>query len=242
MESRRQEIRETLLIATAILCLGLTTALWLHVRNQLGEIRETQREMATDMASLRGASTIDITGAPSQGRPDAAVTLVEFSDYECPFCIRHFSQTMPQLRANYIENGKILYVFKDLPIDQLHPAAIGAHQAARCAAEQDKFWALHQRLFSAPGTHGADAIDARAQEAGLDLASFKACIASGRTTASVRESVALAQSLGASGTPSFFIGLRKKGTNEVQVLKTISGAHPYEEFEKAIASVAAIAG
>ena len=106
----------------------------------------------------------------------AKVALVEFSDYECPFCIRHFTQTMPQIQANYVDTGKIRYVFKDFPIDQLHPGAFQAHVAARCAAEQDRFWDLHRRLFSAPGTHEPPLLTARAQEAGLNVAQVTAAL------------------------------------------------------------------
>jgi protein-disulfide isomerase len=130
-------------------------------------------------------------------------------------------------------------VFKDFPIDQLHPAAIRAHQAGRCAAEQNRFWEMHQRLFSAPGTHGDEALEARAREAGLDLTQFRDCLSSGRTTAAIRESVGLAASLGANGTPAFFLGLRDPETDHVRIVRGISGAQPLEVFENAIAEVAA---
>jgi protein-disulfide isomerase len=224
----------------AVLALIASLAVWLSVRADLGEIRTTQRQLAADLASLRGP-TIDVTGAPALGRPDAVVTFIEFSDYECPFCVRHFTQTMPRLQANYIDTGKIRYVFKDFPIDQLHPGAIRAHEAARCALEQDKFWDVHRALFSPPGTHTRPAIDEVAKQAGLDPTRFGECLDSGRTTAAVRQNVSLASSLGANGTPSFFIGLRDLETQQVQVYRAISGAQPYNEFEKAIAAVSAYA-
>ena len=230
-----------ILITLALLAsLGVTGLMWWQTRRELGTMREMQRQVMSELAALRGLPTIDITGAPSQGRLDAAVTLVEFSDYECPFCIRHFTETMPRIRAMFIDTGKILYVFNDLPIDELHPAAIRAHEAARCAAEQGKFWDLHPRLFSAPGTHDTAALIARAADSGLAADTFKACLASGRTTSAVGRSVELAHSLGATGTPSFFVGLREANTNKVQVLQKVAGARPFADFEQAIAQVSAL--
>ncbi len=156
-------------------------------------------------------ATIDISGAPARGSDRAIVTLVEFSDYECPFCIRHFPQTMPKIEAAYIDTGKIRYVFRDFPIDSNHPAAIKAHEAARCADEQHRFWALHPRLFSPPGTHTPADLEARASEAHLDLAAFRDCLASGRTTAAVRATEAIAVRLGADGTPAFYLGAAGPG-------------------------------
>lgn len=229
------------LLAVAVLvCLGVTAIMWWQTQHDLDVMRELQKETASEVATLRGFPTIDITGAPTQGRADAVVTLVEFSDYECPFCIRHFKETMSKIRAMYVDPGKILYVFNDLPIDELHPAAIRAHQAARCAAEQNKFWDLHPLLFSAPGTHENVMLAARAAEAGLGVDDFKACLESGRTTAAVRRSVEMAQSLGLSGTPSFFVGLREPSTNQVRVLQKVAGARPFADFEQAIAKVAAL--
>ncbi|MEO7191297.1 MAG: DsbA family protein [Vicinamibacterales bacterium] len=235
----KARVADGLLLGTAVLCLGLTTSLWLHVRRELADVKQTQRAIISQLAS-QGAATIDVSGSPALGRADAVVTLIEFSDYECPFCIRHFTQTMPQIRANYIETGKIRYVFRDLPIDELHPAAIRAHEAARCAAEQSRFWELHTRLFSAPGTHKDDSLLVRAEEAGLKMDTFKECLASGRTTAAIRQSVSAAASLGAHGTPSFFIGLRDTATDQVRIVQAVSGAQPFEAFEKAIAAVTAV--
>jgi len=236
----RQGPSSQLLGIAVLCCLGITAMMWWQMRGELSAIREMQRDTATELATLRGFPTIDITGAPAQGRPDAVVTLIEFSDYECPFCIRHFKDTMPKIRASYIDSGKILYVFNDFPIDELHPAAIRAHEAARCAAEQNKFWDLHPRLFSAPGTHDQATLVTRAGDAGLQVDIFSACLASGRTTAAVKHSVETAHSFGATGTPSFFVGLRDAGTSQVRVLQTIAGARPFADFEQAIARVEAL--
>jgi protein-disulfide isomerase len=204
--------------------------------SQLANLRAQQQKMAAALASRAGfaPADVDVTGAPALGPATDVVTLVEFSDYECPFCIKHFTQTMPLIQANYIATGKIRYVFKDFPIDENHPMSIRAHEAAHCAMEQDKFWPLHVTLFSAPGTHTPDQLARRATEAGLDLTAFKACIASGRTTAAIRASVAVADGLGADGTPAFYLGKRDLTTNHVHVVKMLDGAQPYSAFQQAL--------
>jgi len=226
-------------IVIPLVCLASTLGLWYQTHSELTSIRQTQRELVAELGAARGTPIIDVTGAPAMGSVDAPVTLIEFADYECPYCIRHFTQTMPQIEANYIRTGKVRYIFRDFPIDALHPASIHAHEAARCAIEQNRFWELHVRLFSAPGTHTDANLDARAQEAGLKLDEFRSCLASGRTTAAVRQSVSAVTQLGASGTPTFFFGVREKGTDQVRVIQAIAGAQPYAEFERILAAVAA---
>ena len=237
-----------LALAAAVGALGFAGATWLVARHQIDSLRhdlealqDGQRQLAASVMQGRKDGTsgpvgqlIDVANAPARGRADAIVTLIEFSDYECPFCIRHFQQTMPRLDENYIQSGKIRYVFRDFPIDSNHPQAIRAHEAARCALEQEKFWDIHNRLFSPPGTHEAPALEARAKEAGLNVGAFRTCLASGRTTAGVRETESIAETLGATGTPWFFVGLRDLKTGKVRVLKPIGGAQPYEQFALAL--------
>lgn len=218
---------------------------------QTSEIEALRRELAAvkeDLANLRATlgrprAFIELAGAPQKGSPDALVALVEFSDYECPFCIRHFRETMPLIEKNYISTGKVLYAFRDYPIDQLHPQAIKAHEAARCGAEQDKFWPMHTTLFGAPAQHSVGGIEATATQAGLDLQKFRECIASGRTTAGIRKTAELAEAFGANGTPAFFIGVIDKATNQVKVTRVISGALPFAQFAQALeAAIAQASG
>lgn len=209
---------------------------------QTSEIEALRRELAAvkeDLANLRATlgrprAIVELSGAPQKGNPDAPVALIEFSDYECPFCIRHFRETMPLIEKNYISTGRILYAFRDYPIDQLHPQAIKAHEAARCGAEQDKFWPMHTSLFGAPAQHSVAGLEVTATQAGLDLEKFRECIASSRTTAGIRKTAELAESFGANGTPAFFIGVIDKATNQVKVSRAISGALPFAQFAQAL--------
>jgi protein-disulfide isomerase len=245
----RPGVSPGLVLIVAVLALGVSVATWLL---QSREISQLQREIAglhdehralAQQGPGRGApsavgQTVDVAGAPALGPADAVVTLIEFSDYECPFCIRHFQQTMPQIRQQYIDTGRVRYVFRDFPIDQNHPQAIRAHEAAHCALEQQRFWDLHVRLFSAPGTHTPLALEDRAREAHLDEAAFRACVASGRTSGSIRQTVQLIESLGATGTPWFLVGLRDPQTDRVRILRTIGGAQPFAQFAQALDAAA----
>ena len=226
-------------IAVPILCLIATGGFWWQTRTELSAMRTTQQQLIEVLDAVRGSATIDVSGDPALGDDDAVVTLVEFSDYECPFCIRHFTQTMGQIDEQFIRTGRIQYVFKDFPIAQLHPEAIRAHQAARCAAEQGKFWDLHPRLFSAPGTHTPEQLESHAAAAGVALDAYRSCMTSNQTVAEVRASVDTAVQLGANGTPSFFVGIRDPKTNQVRVVQGLSGAQPFAEFEKVIQAVEA---
>ena len=223
--------------ALPVLSLVVTLGLWYQTRQEVASLTRAQRQLSADLDEARGLATINVAGAPARGPADQVLTLIEFSDYECPFCIRHFSQTMPQIEEQYIKTGRLRYVFKDFPIDQLHPGAIRGHEAARCANEQGKFWEMHTRMFTPPGSHTDPLLQVTAGQAGLAIEPFQQCLTSGRTTADVRKTVQMAVDLGANGTPAFFIGLRDPRTDEVRVVTRVSGAQPFSAFDKAFTEI-----
>jgi protein-disulfide isomerase len=191
-------------------------------------------ELKSMQLELAGGPSVDISDAATLGPDSATVALVEFSDYECPFCIRHFQQTMPRLLATYIKPGRILYAFRDWPVDELHPQSIRAHEAAHCALEQSKFWEIHSRLFGPPGSHTPELLTGVARDVGLDMGAFGSCVDAKRSDAGIRRTSQMAIDLGATGTPAFFVGLRDRRTNSVHVLRTLAGAQPFEVFAQAI--------
>jgi protein-disulfide isomerase len=209
---------------------------------QSSEVEALRREIADlreDLASLRASlgrarPIVDLADGHQRGNPDARVALIEFSDYECPFCIRHSQQTMPLIEKNYIATGKILYGFRDYPIDALHPQAIRGHEAARCAGDQGKFWEMHGRMFGQPSIHTPGALEAVATQIGLDMGAYRSCVANNTHTAAIRQSVALIDSFGASGTPAFFVGIIDPDTNKVKITRAITGAVPFAQFAQAI--------
>jgi len=159
---------------------------------------------------------VSIDGAPVRGAGNAPVTIVEFSDFHCPFCKRVLP-TLKDLEAKY--GDKVKLVFRDFPIEQLHPGARKAHEAARCASEQGKFWAYHDVLFDKAPQTSANDLKADAREVGLDLAKFDQCVASGKHKELVQKDIDEGTRLGVNGTPAFFI-------NGV----ALSGAQPLDTF------------
>lgn len=206
------------------------------LRKDVEALKLQQAQMAEELRRMQQAmgvrpATLSIGTAPSRGNANAPLVLVEFSDYECPFCIRHFTQTMPEIEREYIATGKLRYVFMDFPIDQLHPAALKAHEAARCAGEQGKYWEMHNRLFTPAGTHGVDQLKALASSVGLDRGRFDTCLDSGRMQGPVRASVDTATQLGADGTPQMYLGVADASGN-VRIIRSIRGAVPYPQIKQ----------
>ena len=180
--------------------------------------------------------SIDLTGAAIKGIASAPITLVEVSDYHCPFCRRHFQETQPRIDAEYVRPGKVRHVFIHLPIDQLHPDAFRSHEGAACAAEQGKFWELHAKLFEKPA-RTIDEIVGLGQSAGLDAVALRTCMDSGKYSATVRDSVARMQKIGVDSTPMFLIGKTPAPGQPMKVATVVQGAHPYEQFKQAFDSV-----
>lgn len=167
-------------------------------------------------------------GTPYRGDPNATVTLVEFSDFQCPFCRRHFLQTQPTLDERYIAKGVVRHVFKHFPLSRIHPQAEPAAQAALCAGVQGKFWPMHDLLFQrqdewAGQDDAATYFRRYAKELGLDMALYDACWQAQPFTDLIRRDVEEGQALGVTGTPTFFV-------NDWR----IEGAQPLEAFVEVI--------
>jgi len=165
------------------------------------------------------------------GDPNAAVTLVEFTDYQCPFCARHFQQTFPLIKENYVDTGQVYYVFKDFPLTSIHPQAVDAAQSARCAGEQEAYLEMHNALFLrqedwADNQSAVDIFVEMAGQIGLDADSFTACLESGKYESAVMADLDEGVGFGVRGTPAFFINGN-----------LLSGAQPYDAFVQAISRV-----
>ena len=126
---------------------------------------------------LRLLVQISVAGRPFSGPEDAPVTLVEFSDYQCPFCARHFRQTLPQLLSNY--GNQVKYVIFNYPISTIHPLAQKASEAAECAYDQDKFWEYHDLLFNNQQALDTASLKGYATSLGLNTDTFNTCLDSG---------------------------------------------------------------
>ncbi|PIN90132.1 hypothetical protein COU57_04520 [Candidatus Pacearchaeota archaeon CG10_big_fil_rev_8_21_14_0_10_32_14] len=160
-----------------------------------------------------------------EGKKDAKVTIVEFSDYECPFCKRNYDQSYVQLKKEYIDTGKVKYVLRDFPLS-FHPQAQKAAEAAECAGElggDDAYFKMHDKLFGEGVEGGVATFKTYAKTIGIDQKKFDTCLDSGKMAAEVAKDQADGTSYGVQGTPAFFVNG-----------KLISGAQPYSVFKTAI--------
>jgi len=170
---------------------------------------------------------VAVKDRPMLGEPDAPITMVEFVDYECPFCRRFFATTYQQLKKQYIDPGKVKLVVKDMPLG-FHRQARKASQAAHCAGEQGSYWPMHDQLFGGSAGLNPGALQAYAKEIGIDVAQFNDCMEAGRHLGHVDADAAEAQQAGVTGTPAFIIG---KEVNGRVAGPHIRGALPFRVFQ-----------
>ncbi len=179
---------------------------------------------------------IDLGGAPVKGDKNAKYAIVEFSEFQCPFCGRHIRETFPQLDKEYIQTGKFKYAFLDFPLESIHKNAFKAAEAANCAAEQGKFWEMHDRLFANQTALEPKQLTEHAQAVGVDVPKFQQCLDSGKYAADIRKDLADGSKLGVTGTPMTFIGVSQPN-GKVKIVKAIRGAQAYAAFKDALDSV-----
>ena len=173
-----------------------------------------------------------------RGSASAPITLVEVSDFECPFCGRHFKQTSQLIEKNYVETGKIRVAFVHFPIAS-HRNALKAAEAASCAADQGKFWQMHDRLFSNQAQLAAPQLPDHGSAVGLDGGRFRACLDKGTQTATVQNEMTMAQRAGVTATPTFFVGKLDPQTQTLNVIEKIVGAKAFAAFQQSLDSALA---
>jgi len=157
---------------------------------------------------------------PALGASSAPITIIEFSDFQCPFCQRA-APTLKQIRAKY--GDKVRVVWKDFPLTQIHPQAFKAAEAGHCAGEQGKFWEFHDQMFGNQAALQPDSLKKYAADMGLDATKFNACLDSSKYAERVRDGVAAGTRLGVNSTPTLYINGRM-----------LTGAQPYEMFASII--------
>lgn len=219
------------------------------LRSEIEALKEGQKAIRQDLKAIKELltarqkarspvqevdRTIKVADDPAKGSKDAKVTLIEFTDYQCPFCSRHTKATLPQLEKDFIKTGKIRYVLRDFPLAAIHPLAAKAHEAAHCAGEQGNYWEMHDQLFANQKALQADKLPDYAKAAGVsDASAFQACLDGGkyeaRTTASLKEG----SEVGVRGTPSFLLG-HTEANGTVKAVQLIRGAQPFPVFQQHI--------
>lgn len=170
---------------------------------------------------------------PVLGNPDADITIVEFSDFECPFCERAYSGAIAEFKqSSYFKNGEVNLIYKHLPLNSIHPYAQKAAEAAECANRQGMFWEYHDELFENQQSLSITSLKKYAEDLGLDTSEFNSCLDNDEAKSEVQKEITQATTAGARGTPYFVVINTKTRDTEV-----VSGAVPFANFESAINSV-----
>ena len=207
------------------------------------EMRALEDRMLTEPAPATDPPPIipSADDDPVLGSSDAPITIIEFSDFQCPFCARFYTETLPDLKSAYIETGVAKLVYRDFPLQNIHPNAVAAAVASECAHEQDAYWDYHDMLFENMGLWGGlDSVSAievfqtYAVDMELDTDAFDECLGSGNHISEVASDYADGVSYGVTGTPAFFVG------NDQVGYVLISGAQPFSVFQTAIERIQSI--
>jgi protein-disulfide isomerase len=211
---------------------------------ELGALKKELGELRTelmDIASRAGGKTaplpktkVSLQGAPTKGNPAATVAVIEFADFQCPYCAAFFRITLPAIEDAYIDSGKVLFAFRHLPLVEIHPRALPAARAASCAGDQGRFWEYHNRLFTDPTALDDETLMAYAAALGLDRGRFGKCLGGSDSASRIQqEASAAAVILVAAGTPTFLVG-RLNSDGSVAVSDRIDGMREFEVFRRVI--------
>ena len=169
----------------------------------------------------------------AQGRTDAPLTLIEYSDFTCGYCLKFFKETLPKLQATYIDTGKVRFVYRDYPRAD-RGVGVEAAVAARCAGAQGRYWAMHDRLFGEGGRLDSGSFKSAAKSMGLDQAEFGKCLDERRHLESIFQDRREANRWGFHGTPGFILMQTVEGPTEKIPAVAIPGAFPFDAFAEEI--------
>jgi protein-disulfide isomerase len=216
--------------------------LQLQITTLKGEVAQLRRALgelgvgpaAADASAKGNGKGVQITlnaTYPVLGNPEAPIAIVEFSDFQCPYCGRFQQDTFSELKKVYIDTGRVRYISRQFPLP-MHPLARDAAIAARCAAKQQAYWKMRDSLFSQQPRLGPELYKELSATLQLDRSAFTGCLTDPSSAADVDADLALGQSLGVRGTPSFFVGRVAKG--QIVDAQNIRGAKPFPMFVRAI--------
>ncbi len=214
---------------------GITSEQADEILSELRQIRQLLEKQAAGEAKNAVAAApapaharLHMEGAPMLGSKTAPVTMVEFTDYQCPYCQRFHLQMFNELKKDFIDTGKVRFYSRDLPLDQIHPNAMRAAQAARCAGDQGQFWQLRNIMASHPENLDMPSLIADASLVKIDPEKFRVCVEGGKYKEAVQGDLLEAMKIGAEGTPAFVVG---KSTPDGVDGELIVGLQPYVLFE-----------
>jgi protein-disulfide isomerase len=211
---------------------GITRQQADQILNELRQIRQLlerqQGQAPRPQEEQIVKAKLNLEGFEMLGSKQAPLTIVEFTDYQCPFCQRFHTTSFGDLKKNYIDTGKVRFYSRDLPLD-FHPNAMRAAQAARCANDQGQFWKLRDVMGANPNKLDMDSLLADAADLKMDVSAFRGCVESEKYKNAVQTDVMEAMKIGATGTPTFVVG---KSTADGVDGELMVGAQPYPMFDQ----------
>lgn len=234
MKEKIQPFLMVLLVGAAFAIGSMWTQLRMMKDGKSDQIKQTEEqgqvagEEEEEILELSDEQWQKLLNSPAavKGEEGAKVIMAELTDYQCPFCKRYVDETLVQIDRDYIQTGKVKYLFLDLPLG-FHQSAQLTAEAARCAGDQEKYWEMHDLLFDKQAEWSAGEaeglIKKYAISLGLNSDDFNSCLETGKYTQAVKDNLSLAEEVKANGTPSFFINGQK-----------IVGAQPYATFKAMI--------
>jgi protein-disulfide isomerase len=199
------------------------------------QLLERLTQPATQAPPQPTTAKLDNLKGFALGRPDAPLTMVEFTDLQCPFCRQYVTVTFDQIKKNWIDTGKLRYISRDFPLD-FHPQAMPSARAARCAGEQGKFWDMRMSLMRNANLLSPDYITKTATDLKLDTKAFAACTASTKFDAEIQADIEEGARIGVGGTPTFVLGKTTPTSLEGPM---IVGAMPYAQFDAKLKEILA---
>lgn len=214
---------------------GITSEQADQILEELRQIRQLLQAQAEKNGPPQPTrAKLDLSGYQMLGSKSAPVTMVEFTDYQCPYCRQFHMAVFNELKKNYIDTGKVRFYSRDLPLDSLHPNANRAAQAGRCAADQGQFWAMRDMMSSNPDKLDLDHLVDEAGTLKMDTKTFRGCLETQKYKEAVQTDVLDAMKIGAQATPTFVLG---KSTPQGVDGELIEGTRPYAEFVREISKL-----
>lgn len=185
---------------------------------------------------VREDGSILTTGA-GLGAPEARIVMIEFTDFQCPYCGRFARDTFPEVSRKLIDTGRVRYVVHHLPIEKIHPFAVASANAVECADREGKYWELREKIFNNQDKLTDEDLLRHAESIGLDKRAFRDCMGSG-VAPEIKADLAIAERLAVRGTPAFFVGTIEED-GSVRLLGRINGSQPFAAYESAVSALAA---
>jgi protein-disulfide isomerase len=209
---------------------GITRQQADEILNELRQIRQLleKQNAGVPKKDEPAHAKINLQGTPMLGSKEAPLTIVEFTDYQCPFCQSFHVRSFPELKKNYIDTGKVRFYSRDLPLADMHSNAMRAAQAARCANDQGQFWKMREVMSATPDRLDLESLISDAKSINLNMAQFASCVQTEKYKDAVQSDVMEAMRIGANGTPTFIVG---KSTSEGVDGELMVGALPFVMFD-----------